>query len=391
MVQQVDVAIVGGGVVGSAVAYFLKKQGFAGSVAILEQDTTYQFGCTGRSCGGIRQQFSTPENIALSTFGLNLIRNLKAEFGSEAEVSFREHGYLILASEAGQAILSENHQVQIAHGADNVLLKGDELAARFPWLNAEGLASGCFGLSGEGWVDPYSLMTVLRKAAVARGAQVLGQKVERINLVSGKVESVTLADGSKLACTHLVNAAGANAGAVAKLAGLQLPVEPRKRYVYLLDAPQASEALHKAPLTVDPTGFYFRPEGQHFLTGLSPTEEEEPQDLNWDVDYNWFEERIWPELANRVPAFEAIKVQNAWVGHYDYNALDQNAIFGPHPDVTNFYFANGFSGHGLQQGPAAGNAIAELITHGAYRTIDLSRFGYGRVAKAEPLFERNVI
>lgn len=389
--KHVDVAIVGGGVVGSAAAYFLKKQGFTGSVAILEQDTTYQFGATGRSVGGLRQQFSTPENIALSLFGLHLIRSLKQEFGPEADVSFREQGYLILASPAGLPILTENHQVQIAHGADNVLLKDDELAARFPWLNAEGLAAGCFGLTGEGWLDPYSLMNLLRKAAMAKGVTLIPQKVERVRLAAGKVQALTLADGSELSCSHLVNAAGAGAGELARLADIDLPVGPRKRYVYLVDAPQASEAMHKAPLMVDPTGIYFRPEGKHFLTGLSPAEHEEPQDLNWDVDYNWFEERIWPDLANRVPAFEALKVLNAWVGHYDYNALDQNAVFGPHPDVANFYFANGFSGHGLQQGPGAGNAIAELIMHGAYRTIDLTRFGYARIAKAEPLFERNVI
>jgi FAD-dependent oxidoreductase domain-containing protein 1 len=113
--------------------------------------------------------------------------------------------------------------------------------------------------------------------------------------------------------------------------------------------------------------------------------------MNWDVDYGFFEERIWPILATRVPQFETIKVINAWVGQYDYNALDQNAVLGAHPELKNFYFANGFSGHGLQQGAAVGNAIAELIIHGAYRTIDLTRFGYGRIQRGEPLFEKNVI
>ena len=159
----------------------------------------------------------------------------------------------------------------------------------------------------------------------------------------------------------------------------------------MLDCPQASEALHGAPLTVEPNGIYFRPEGRNFLCGLSPEEHEEPTDMNWDVDYSWFEERIWPLLAERVPQFETIKVINAWVGQYDYNALDQNAVIGAHPHIKNFYFANGFSGHGLQQGPAAGNAIAELIVHGTYRTIDLTRLGYDRIVRNEPLFEKNVI
>jgi glycine/D-amino acid oxidase-like deaminating enzyme len=389
--KHVDVAIIGGGVVGSATAYYLKKHGYGGSVAIFEQDTTYQFGCTGRSAGGIRQQFSTPENIALSSFGLRLIRNLKQEFGEDADVSFREQGYLILASPAGLPVITENHRLQIAHGADNVLLSGPELAARFHWLNPEGLAAGCFGLSGEGWVDPYSLMTLLRKAALAQGVQLVPHAVGALNQGGGKLSSLVLANGDRIGCGHVVNAAGTGAGAVAAMAGIRLPVGPRKRYVYLLDCPAASEALNAAPLTVDSSGIYFRPEGRHFLSGLSPDEADEPGEMNWDVDYDWFDERIWPGLAARIPVFETLKVINAWTGHYDYNALDQNAVIGPPPDIGNFYFANGFSGHGLQQGPAAGNAIAELIAFGAYRTMDLSRLGYARVAAGEPLFEKNVI
>jgi FAD-dependent oxidoreductase domain-containing protein 1 len=386
--EHVDVVIVGGGVVGSATAYYLRKNGFAGTVAIIEKDTTYQFGCTGRSLGGIRQQFSTPENIELSKFGLKLIRGLKAEFGPDADVSFHENGYLIMASESGLPILEENHRTQMASGADNVILKGSDLTARFSWLMGEGVAGACFGLSGEGWLDPYSLMTLLRKAAVAKGVRIIPQEVTGI---LDKASKVTLSNGETLSCSHLVNAAGTAAGHVAGLTGIPLPVGPRKRYVYLLDCPRATEALHAAPLTVEPTGVYFRPEGRNFLTGLSPEEHEEPADMNWDVDYTFFEERIWPVLAERVPQFETIKVINAWVGQYDYNALDQNAVLGAHPELGNFYFANGFSGHGLQQGPAAGNAIAELIMHGTYRTIDLTRFGYQRIARNEPLFEKNVI
>ncbi len=389
--EHVDIAIIGGGVVGSATAYYIKKHGFSGSVSIIEKDTTYQFGCTGRSLGGLRQQFSTPENIELSKFGLRLIRNLKQEFGPDADVSFHENGYLIMASEEGLPILQENHRIQLANGADNIILKGDDLTARFSWLMGDGVAGGCFGLSGEGWLDPYSLMTLLRKAAVSMGVKIIPHELSAVNHSSDKIISITLSNGETLSCSSLVNAAGTGAGHVASLANIALPVGPRKRYVYLLDCPQASEALHGAPLTVEPNGIYFRPEGRNFLCGLSPEEHEEPMEMNWDVDYSWFEERIWPLLAERVPQFETIKVINAWVGQYDYNALDQNAVIGAHPQIGNFYFASGFSGHGLQQGPAAGNAIAELIVHGTYRTIDLARLGYDRVARNEPLFEKNVI
>lgn len=386
-----DVVIVGGGVVGSASAYYLKKHGFSGSIAIIEKDTTYQYGCTGRSAGGIRQQFSTPENIALSKFGLALLRNLKDEFGPEADVNFREQGYLILASQEGLPILEENHRVQIAQGADNALLKGEDLSARFPWLVTDGLAAGCFGLSGEGWVDPYSLMSLFRKAAVAQGVEIVADEVTEVSMSANRITGLTLASGEVIGCGALVNAAGTGAGALAAMAGIALPVGPRKRYIYVLDCPAATDALHKAPLTVQPNGVWFRPEGRNFISGLSPEEHEEPTVMDWDVDHSFFEERMWESLAHRVPLFEAIKVISAWVGHYDYNALDQNAVIGPHPEIGNFYFANGYSGHGLQQGPASGNAIAELIIHGGYRTIDLTCFGYARVAENRPLFEKNVI
>jgi FAD-dependent oxidoreductase domain-containing protein 1 len=391
MGRQYDVAIVGGGVVGSAVAYYLEKHGFSGSVAIVEKDTTYANSCTARSAGGIRQQFSTPENIALSRFGLNLIRDLKSEFGSEADVSFREQGYLILASPEGLPVLNANHALQLAEGADNIILTPADLAVRFPWIVSDGLGGGCFGLSGEGWLDPYSLMTLFRKAAAAKGAEILAGEVAAIIRDEGTVAEIALGDGERIGVGALVNAAGAGAGTLAALAGIALPVNPRKRYVYVLDCPSASEALHRAPLTVDPSGIYFRPEGKHFICGLSPEEQDEPRTLDWEIDYGWFEERIWPGLAARAPAFEAVKVINAWVGHYDYNSFDQNAVIGRHPELVNFYFANGFSGHGLQQAPAAGNAIAELITLGEYRAIDLSRFGYERIAAATPLYEQNLI
>jgi FAD-dependent oxidoreductase domain-containing protein 1 len=389
--QHFDTIIVGGGVVGSATAYYLKKQGFKGSIAIIERDTTYGYSCTARSAGGLRQQFSTPQNIALSLFGLNLIRNLENEFGTGADVGFREQGYLILASRDGVGVLEANHRIQMANGADNILLDAKGLKEAFPWIETDGLALGCFGRRGEGWLDPYSLMTLLRKGAVALGATVIADEVKDVAIVGERVKSVTLVSGGTISCGTLVNAAGAGAGALSKMADIDLPVGPRKRYVYVLDCPAATNELHKAPLTVDPTGFYFRPEGKHFISGLSPEETEEPTELDWEVDYNWFEERIWPGLAARIPMFEAVKVINAWVGHYDYNALDQNAVIGAHPRITNFYFGNGFSGHGLQQGPGVGNALAELIIHGGFRTADFACFGYERIAAGVPLFEKNVI
>src|SRR4029079_15898301 len=200
-----DVVIVGGGIVGSSAAYFLKKQGFKGTVALIERDTSYANGCTARSCGGIRQQFSTPENISLSKFGLNILRHLKEEFGPEADVSFREQGYLILASDNGKAILEENHAIQVENGADNVLLDAQGLAKEFPWLVTDGLVLGCFGKSGEVWLDPYALMNLFRKAAAGRGVEVIQGEVASVKRTGGRASSLTLADGTEIACGTLVN------------------------------------------------------------------------------------------------------------------------------------------------------------------------------------------
>lgn len=391
MTEKADVVIVGGAVVGSATAYYLKKLGFSGSIVVIEQDLSLADSCTARSAGGIRQQFSTPENIALSQFGLGLIRNLKAEFGPDADVAFREQGYLLLASEAGLPILESNIAIQTAQGAPTLLLDPQALKGRFPWLVTDGLAAGSFGPEGEGWLDPHSLTALLRRDARDKGAAWREARVTHIERQGECIAAVGLSDGSRIACGALVNAAGAGAGAVARLAGIDLPVGPRKRYVYVLDCREPGESLRKGPLVVDITGFWFRPEGQQFICGLSPEESEEPPVEGEDVDYDWFETRIWPALAQRIPAMEAIKVVNAWVGRYDYNSFDQNGIVGRHPEIGNFYFANGFSGHGLQQGPGVGNAIAELILHGSYRSIDLRRFGYERIAARRPLTEVNVI
>ncbi len=198
--------------------------------------------------------------------------------------------------------------------------------------------------------------------------------------------------GARIACGALVNAAGAWAGEVAALAGAALPVEPRKRYVYVIDCREACDALRLAPLTVDPSGVWFRPEGRFFLCGKSPEPSQEPPTTDLDsIDHAFFESEVWPRLAARVPAFESVKVVNAWAGYYDTNTLDHNAVIGAHPEIPNFYFANGFSGHGAQQAAGAGRAVAELIVHGAFRTIDLTRLGYARIAAGRPLPERNVI
>lgn len=388
-----DIVIVGAGIVGSAAAYFLASAPeLAGRrIVLIERDRTFAVGSTARSAGGLRQQFSTPENIALSQATLALIRDVKARFGADADVGWREQGYLLLASAEGAATLAENVAIQKRCAADVALLEGPGLAGTFPWLSTDGLAAGAFGRTGEGWFDPPALAALFRDAARGLGVAVLFGEVVDVERGT-KIEAVRLAGGRRIACGSLVNAAGAWAGVLAAAAGVALPVEPRKRYVYVIDGREIPTELFKAPLVVDPSGVWFRPEGRYFICGKSPEEAEEPAPHDLDsVDHAFFETDVWPALAARVPAFESIKVVNAWAGFYDMNTLDHNAIIGRHPTLENFYFANGFSGHGAQQGPAAARALAEILIYGKARIADVSRLGYERVIAGQPLRERNVI
>jgi glycine/D-amino acid oxidase-like deaminating enzyme len=386
-----DVLIVGGAAVGSAAAYFLKRElGFPGSVVVVERDPTYQRSATTLSAASIRQQFSTPENIRMSQFGLSVIRGLKQRFGPDADIGFHEGGYLLLASPAGAAVLTENWRRQTAEGADILLLDPEALVERFPWLSTEGIASGAWGRSGEGWFDAHSLLDLFRKAAREAGATYVRGEVVALERSGGRIEAARLASGERIACGLLVNAAGPQAGDVAALAGVALPVEPRKRSVFVV---RCRTPLPGMPLLVEPGGIYMRPEGDVFICGGAEEEtgEARARDDDFDVEHALFEDRLWPALATQVPALEELKLVRAWAGHYDYNTFDQNAIIGPHPEVANLIFANGFSGHGLQQAPAAGRAVAELVTAGRFTTLDLSVFGYERVAAGRPVYELNVI
>ncbi len=385
-----DIAIIGGAIVGSSITYFLREEGFAGRIALIERDPQFAHSATTLSCASIRQQFSIAENIRLSRFTLGLFRDLEARFGAGADIGFHEKGYLILASPAGEAVLRENHRVQAAEGADIVLEDAAALKRRFPWLAAEGIAAGAYGLSGEGWFDAHALLSLFRKALRDRAIDFVQDSVVGIRTAGGKAVGVTLAGGVTLDAGIVINAAGPQAGGIAALAGLALPVEPRKRSVFVFEA---RDRFDDMPLLVDPSGIYVRPEGSVYITGgAEPYETDSAADpADFEPEWHYFEEVIWPVLAARVPAFEAIKATRAWAGHYDYNTLDQNAVIGPHPEMPNFLFCNGFSGHGLQQAPAAGRAIAELVVHGAYRTIDCSAFGYERIAEGRPFRELNVI
>jgi FAD-dependent oxidoreductase domain-containing protein 1 len=392
MSKHADVVIAGGGVMGSAIAYFLGADpGFDGSVVVVERDPSYADCATTRSWGGIRQQFSTPENVRMSLFAARFIRSaaeVLAVQGEAPDLMFREQGYLFLASAEGQAVLEANVALQRALGAEVRLLDPGALGSRFPWLNLAGIAAGAFGARNEGWIDPSALLHAFRRKAQALGATFLRDEVVGIDTAQGRVAGVRLRAGGALSCGFLVNAAGPQAGALAAQAGVDLPVRPRKRTTFVFDC---REPLPPMPLTIDTTGVAVRPEGGRYIAIVSPSEDQDPDSTDLEPDHGLFEEIIWPALAERVPAFGTIKVSGAWAGHYDTNTFDRNAILGPHPVLGNFLFCNGFSGHGIQQSPAAGRALAELIVHGEYRALDLSALSFARIAEGRAVREINVV
>ena len=394
-----DVVIAGGAAIGSSVACHLAMDpDWTGSVVVVEKDPTYRFCASALSAASIRQQFSCPVNIAISLHGLDFferIGDLLEVDGDRPDVGFVERGYLYLAgSPEGAAVLAENHIVQAQAGADILLLDDAALAARFPWLSRDGVCGASWGRTGEGWFDGWGLMQAYRRKARSLGVTYLHGEVVDIERANGRVTAVHLADGSRIACGALVDAAGASGGRqLAARAGIAIPVFAEKRCVFTFTC---REPLAGFPLLIDPTGVWCRPEGhggadgQLYLSGGAPrTSDGETPDF--DVDWSLFEEEYWPALAARVPAFEAIRPGRAWAGHYDMNRFDHNAFVGPAGDPANFYLANGFSGHGLQQSPAVGRGLAELIAHGAYRTLDLSEMGFERLAANRPLLERNII
>jgi FAD-dependent oxidoreductase domain-containing protein 1 len=383
------VVVIGGGVMGSALAYWLTRLEPSLSVTVVERDATYQHASSALSAASIRQQFSTPVNIRVSQASIAFLRNAAVELavdGDLPDIMLREAGYLYLAGAGGDAVLREIHAVQKACGADVALVDRAELERRFGWLNSADLSLGSLGLSGEGWFDGYTLLMAFARKARRQGARYVNAEVCGFAVDGRRITHVIAADGARMACTHVVNAAGPWARRVAALAGVDLPVFARRRTVYVISCPTAMTPF---PLLIDPWGFWIRPEGPKFIAGFSPADDLDDQPLQ--PDYDSFENRLWPALAHRIPAFEQARLERAWAGYFEMNTFDHNAILGPHPSLENLLFMNGFSGHGMQQAPVIGRAMAELILLGRFETLDLSDLLFTRITENRPLREAIVI
>ena len=387
--QTVDVAVVGGGVMGAALATWLRTLDPSVSVAVLERDPTWSRASSALSAASIRQQYTQPVNIEISRQSLALLRGAAdwlAVGDDRPDLGFQEDGYLYLAGVEGAQARREAHRLQCALGADVALLTPDALTERFPWLNVADVELGTLGLSGEGWFDGYRLLTALHAKAKALGASFVRGDVVAMTVEDARVRTLALSDGRQLSAGSVVNAAGPWARSVGAMAGIPLPVTASRRTVFVLECPTP---LPRCPLLIDTSGFWLRPEGAYFIGGIVPVDAGDGRPLEPELDT--FEEDFWPLLAHRIPAFEALRVVRAWAGYYEMNTFDHNAIVGAHPTVRNFYCMNGFSGHGMQQAPAVGRALAEQILFGEYRSLDLAPLAFERIAAGRPLPESAII
>ena len=381
-----DIIIIGGSIMGSSIAYHLAMTGRAGDICVIEPDPSYEWAAAPRSSGGVRLMHGLPENIEMSRYGREVYKNfarLMDVDGQPGGFDFLEHGYLYLVAGAKQvADAEENWRTQTGLGVPNDFLDRTELAARFPSMYVADIDAAIHA-PHDGFIDPEAAVRGFRRKAVQLGVEYIEDRVVDIEVSGGLARRVVLQSGDRVAGEFIVNVAGAWGPEICAMVGMNVPVEPLSRSTFYFEIRGEVETL---PLTKDPSDISFRQEGAGFTAGL--TETNGPFGFNWEVNHDLFENVYWPALAHRVPAFEALQVKRSWSGHYAYNRMDGNTIIGKWIDgLDNFYVATGFSGAGLQKGPAIGRAMSELLLDGGYRTIDLSRMSYQRVLDGEPLLE----
>ena len=389
-----DVVIAGGAMIGTAIAWFLiSNKDFKGRILVVEKDPTLEFSSTSRTNNSIRQQFSNKLNIEISKFSSNYILNFKSYMEDDERiptVMFNKIGYLYLANDTNKiTTLKQNQKLQNALNIPTKIFDQQKLLEKFPYLNVNNLVGGSYNNYNEGYFDSNTILSWWKKKSAEKGVEFIKNEVVEITLGSKKINSISLKDGSKLNVGNFVNATGTKASNFDKTHFLKIPIEPRKRYTFIFKS--ENKINSSLPLIIDPTGIHFRSDSNQFLCGCAPEIDDIVAYDDFNIDYELWEDKIWPVLANRIPNFERIKLINAWAGHYAFNTFDQNGIIGPHPEFSNFYFANGFSGHGLQQSPAVGRAVSEKIIYNEYQTLNLRLLGPQRLIENKPFLEKAII
>jgi FAD-dependent oxidoreductase domain-containing protein 1 len=384
-----DVVVIGGGIIGSSVAYFLLKEAPHLSVAVIEPDPTYEFASALRASGGCRVQFSRPENIAMSLFSIGFIKSFEATMatgGRAAPVDWVEGGYLFIVPPAQVAGLERIARRQVELGCRVDILSPAQLKEKFPSMHVDDLGAGAH-TPHDGWCDPNGLLWGFRRKAVELGATYIEDRFIDADVDAAKAKSILLESGRRIDAEAFVNAAGAWSGGVAERFGMRLPISPLRRFEHYFTAGSPVERL---PYVKDVARLAFRSEGNGFSGGL--VDGSERRGFNFEVDHDYFERVVWPAVAHRFPPFEGAKCHRTWSGLYEVNELDGNPVIGAwNARLPNLFTVAGFSGHGMMHAPAAGRAIAELVVHRQFRTLDLSRLGYERVEAQTPYAEEGIL
>ena len=392
-----DVIIIGGAIMGSSTAWFLSQNpDFNGTILVVEKDQKYEFCSTAHTTSCIRQQFSTKLNVEISQFAANFINNFQEYMENDVRVpklAIKSFGYMYLAaSEDFAKKLRSNQKVQAAAGAATGLLTPDEIKSRYPFYNVEDIKLGSINLVNEGYWDSITVFEWMKNKAQENGVEYIENEVTEItkNKSEDRIIKIKLASGETINGENFVNATGPRAASTSKMAGIKIPVEPRKRYSWIFKAKNPLD--RDLPLTIDPSGFHVRENGGGTYQAGGHGAYDPAVDFDdFTMDNELWENTVWPVLFNRIPQFESLKLISQWAGHYAMNTVDQNAIVGPHNIIQNFFFLNGFSGHGTQQAPAMGRATAELLTYGAFKTIDMSAFKYERLLSGNKVIEDAII
>lgn len=387
--RRCDTLIVGGGIIGLATAYFLKSLAPAMDVLVIERERDHEHCSTLRASGGCRVLFSCPENILMSLFSIEFIRRFPeamATAGREAPVDWVEGGYLFIVPPEHIGMLEANYATQAGMGCEVEMLDPAGLKARFPSMRVDDLGAGVHS-PRDGWCDPHQLLQGFKRKVAEMGVRLVIDEVVGLEASGGAVRAARLASGATVHPQHVVNAAGAWAGEVGRMAGMALPIAPLRRFEHYFTPGTPMERL---PYVKDVFRMAFRSEGAGFSGGV--VDSDEPRGFNFEVDHDYFERVVWPAAAHRFPPLEAAKCHRTWAGLYEQCELDGNPILGNWPGrLENFHVCAGFSGHGMMHAPAAGRAIAERIVHGEDRSIDLARLGYQRVLDNAPYAERGIV
>jgi len=433
-----DVLIVGGGLVGSFIAYWLADKlpvSSGTTIGIVERDPSYKYSVSTNSPLGLRVQHSTPENVEMSLFGADFLRNigrkLAVDGGAESDVDyfnipnpkFQPHGHLTLVGEDQMADLKSAHELQRLSGAQTALLSRKQLQKRFPWLHIDGIAGGCIGLENEGWFDSWNLLQAVKLKNSQLGVDYIdgevvyfrkhsldGQSKHNVmdvtedgkDVLQGRnyEAHVLLPDSNQVYPVHfgqLVIAGGGETGNIARLAnigtgrgglGVEVPVERKRQFMFKVHSDKGPGL--NCPLTIDPLGLIVRRDGHQgdYLVGKLPGSEEVPTNIWGDVDMSYWDNTILPMLQARVEGFDNPTVVGSNLVDYDYNYYDGSPIIGHHPLAENIILACGFGGLGAQMAPAVGRAVMELIHYQYYETIDLSRFHFDRVLGGREISEK---